>query len=370
MRMLLFVVFIVITAQSFSQSFSQLTTDASGGNKKAVVSEGIGLTDVTVRYNRPGVKGREGHIWGELIHVGFANLGFGSAKASPWRAGANENTTITFSTDVRVEGKDLRAGTYGVFMAYDPNETTVIFSNNSTSYGSYYYDEKEDALRIKVKPVKMNESIEWLKYEFTNQTDSTATVQLAWEKLRIPFTISTDVKKNQIASFRKELRSDKGFNWLGWNQAAQWCAQNGVNLEEALLWSDSATSAIFGGNTQFQPYATKAQILTLLGMQDKATALIKNTIQYGSMLDIHFYAWQLIMAKRNKEAYDLFKANYAKYPNRFTTLMGMARGYSAIGDYKNALRYGQQAQPLAPDENNKKDVETAIRKLKEGKDMN
>lgn len=366
MRTALFAVFILIS----SHAISQLTTTASGGNKKAVVGERIGLTDVTIHYDRPGVKGREGRIWGQLVPVGFTDLGFGSAKSSPWRAGANENTTISFSTDVKFEGKDLPAGTYGVFLAYDPNESTLILSKNSTSWGAYYYDENEDVLRVKVKPAKLTESSEWLKYEFINQTDSTATIQLAWEKIAIPFKIETDVTKNQVASFRKELRSDKGFTWLGWNQAAQWCAQNKTNLEQALQWSDSATSATFGGNTQFATYSTKAQILSLLGKEDEATALIKNSMQYASMQDIHFYARQLVAAKKPKEAFEFFKANHAKYPKQFTTLMGLARGYSATGDYKTALKYAQQAQPIAPDVLNKQGVESAIAKLKEGKDMN
>jgi hypothetical protein len=264
-----------------SVTYSQLTSTPSGGNKKAVVGERIGLTDVTIHYDRPGVRGREGKIWGQLVPVGFTNLGFGSAKASPWRAGANENTTITFSTDVKIENNDLPAGTYGLFMAYDPNETTVIFSKNSSSWGSYYYDDREDVLRVKVKPVKVDHSTEWLKYEFTNQTDSSATVQLEWEKLSIPFRIQTDVTANQIAIFRKELRSDKGFNWFAWNQAAQWCAQHKVNLDEALLWADSATSQTFGGNTQFVAYITRAQILSLLGRADEAARLIKDNMQYA-----------------------------------------------------------------------------------------
>ncbi len=351
-------------------AMAQLTTTASGGNKKAIVGERIGLTDVTIHYDRPGVKGREGKIWGQLVPVGFTNLGFGSAKSAPWRAGANENTTITFSTDVMLEGKEVPAGTYGVFLAYDPNESTIILSKNSTSWGAYYYDENEDLLRVKVKPVTSNESSEWLKYEFVNQTDSSATIQLAWEKVAIPFKIVTDVKKNQVASFRKELRSDKGFTWVGWNQAAQWCAQNNVNLEQALQWADSATSTTFGGNTQFQTYATKAQVLTALGRGDEANALIRSNMQYASMQDIHFYARQLLNQKKNKEAFELFKANHAKYPKEFTTLMGLARGYSANGDYKTALKYAQQAQPIAPDPMNKKGVEDAIAKLKGGKDMN
>lgn len=366
MRMLLFALCIFACAGSFSQ----LTTTASGGNKKAVVGERIGLTDVTIHYDRPGVRGREGKIWGELVPAGLVNLGFGSAKSSPWRAGANENTTITFSTDVKLEGHEVPAGTYGVFMAYDPDETTLILSKNSTSWGSYYYDEAEDALRVKVKPKKYDNTTEWLKYEFINQTDSSATVQLVWEKLAIPFNIETDVKRNQVESFRKELRSDKGFNWLGWNQAAAWCAQNRVNLEQALLWADSATSATFGGNTQFQTHATKAQILSLLGRDDEASTVMKTAMQYGSMTDIHYYARQLISQKKTKEALDVFKSNYTKYPKQFTTLMGLARGYSATGDYKMALKYALQAQPLAPDELNKRGVDSSISKLREGQDIN
>ena len=93
-------------------------------------------------------------------------------------------------------------------------------------------------------------------------------------------------------------------------------------------------------------------------------------MQYASMLDIHFYGRQLITARKHKEAFEVFKANLAKYPKQFTTLMGMARGYSAIGDYKTALKYAWQAQPFAPDNANKQGVETAIGKLREGKDMN
>src|SRR3954469_3790056 len=119
--------------------FAQITLTGlpSGGNKKAIVGERIGLTDVTIHYDRPGVKGREGKIWGQLIPVGFIDQGFGSSKAAPWRAGANENTTITFSNDVKIEGQPLKAGTYGFFIAYDSTLSTIIFSKNSTSWGHF-----------------------------------------------------------------------------------------------------------------------------------------------------------------------------------------------------------------------------------------
>src|SRR5215218_4075070 len=169
-----------------------LTSLPSGGNKKAFVGERIGLTDVVIHYDRPGVKGREGKIWGQLIPVGFTDPGFGSSKAAPWRAGANENTTITFSNDVKIEGQPLKAGTYGFFIAYDPNESTIIFSKNNTSWGSYYYDSTEDALRVKVKQVPLQNSVEWLRYEFMNQTENAATIALLWEKQMISFLVETD----------------------------------------------------------------------------------------------------------------------------------------------------------------------------------
>src|SRR6201986_790896 len=147
---------------------AQLKGLPRGGNKTALVGEQIGITDVLIHYSRPGVKKREGHIWGELIPVGFSELGYGAKKPAPWRAGANENTTIEFTTDVKIEGQDLPAGKYGFFVAYDPGECTLIFSKNCTSWGNFFYDPAEDALRVKVKPVKTDTSLEWLKYEFTN----------------------------------------------------------------------------------------------------------------------------------------------------------------------------------------------------------
>jgi tetratricopeptide (TPR) repeat protein len=353
-------------------AFSQipLTVAPSGGNKKASVSERIGLTDVTIHYDRPGVKGREGKIWGQLVHSGFIDQGFGSSKAAPWRAGSNENTTFEFSTPVKIEGQNLPAGKYGFFIAYNSSECTLIFSKNSSSWGSYFYNDKEDALRVKVKPSALNKSVEWLKYEFMNETETNATVSLQWEKLMIPFKIEVDYINTQLESFRKELRTEKGFIWESWNQAAIWCVQQNVNLDEALLWADSATSGNFGGDRAFQAWSTKAQILEKLNRSAEADSIMKKTTAFANMNEIHQYGRQLLQQKKNKEALEIFKTNFQKNPNQFTTLMGLVRGYSANGDYKNALKYANQALALAPDTNNKNNVTTMIGKLKAGKDAN
>ena len=349
---------------------AQLTSLPNGGNKRASVSEQVGLTDVTIRYSRPHVKQREGHIWGQLIPVGYADQGFGTSKAAPWRAGANENTTIEFSTDVKIEGQPLAAGKYGFFIAYDPNECTLIFSKNSTSWGSFFYKPDEDVLRVKVKPVPADKSVEWLKYEFTDEMPASAVVQLQWEKLIIPFKIEADAVTAQLESFRKELRSDKGFNWEAWDQAAQYCVQNKTNLNEALLWTDTATSVNFGGSQIFQPWSTKAAVLDSLGRNDEAVAIMKKALPYGDMNELYFYARNLTRHKKGKEAFDVFKMDYDKHPDQFLTNAGMARGYSAIGDYKKALPFAQKARTQAADKPNQDIVDKMIKNLQDGKDVN
>ena len=111
-----------------TNAYSQITLPADG-NKKASVSEDIGITTVKINYSRPQVKGREGKIWGSLVHYGFADLHYGTSKAAPWRAGANENTTVEFSSEVLIEGKPLQAGKYGFFIAMGPEKATLFFQN-------------------------------------------------------------------------------------------------------------------------------------------------------------------------------------------------------------------------------------------------
>jgi tetratricopeptide (TPR) repeat protein len=354
----------------FSSSTAQLTTTPSGGNKKAMVGERIGLTDVTIHYDRPGVKKREGQIWGNLVPVGYSDQGFGNTKQAPWRAGANENTTIEFSGAVTIEGQPLAAGKYGFFIAYDPNECTVIFSKNNNSWGSFYYNPAEDALRVKVKPVRSEENVEWLKYEFTQQTENSAVIILQWEKLTIPVKVEVDVVTAQVASFRSELQTNKGFTWESWSQAAQWCAEHNTNLDQALLWADSATSINFGGDHSFQAWSTKAMVMDKMGRSPEAITIMKRVLPLGNKFELHQYARQLLGQKKNQDAFDVFKANYDKNPNEFTTNMGMARGYSALGNYKKALEFAQKAQVQAPDPVNKVNVEKVVKTLQEGRDIN
>jgi hypothetical protein len=363
---------LAITALLFSAfSFSQiLFTIADGGNKKASVSERIGITDVTLTYDRPAVKGREGKIWGELVPYGLTDQGFGTSKAAPWRAGANENTTISFSTDVTIEGKPLAAGTYGVFILMGQGTATYIFSNNSTSWGSFFYDPKEDALKVDVKTTALNESVERLKFEFMDEKENSATIAMMWEKMKIPFKVEVDYVKTQLESFRRELRNEKGFRWEAWVEAINFCVQRNVNLEEALPWSDYAMNGVFVGQKNFKTLSAKASVLNRMGRKTEADTLMKQAMPLANMQELHAYGRQLLREKRPQEALEAFKLNAQKNPNVFTTNMGLMRGYSANGDFKNALKYAKAAQPQAQDKGNRDAIDGFIKTLEAGKDIN
>ena len=352
---------IIVVLFSAISTNAQLLEPANGGSSKAWVGERIGITDVTINYGRPAVKGREGKIWGDLVYTGFKNQGFGSGNDAPWRAGANENTTIEFSTDVQVEGLKMPAGKYGFFVAYGPDKCTIIFSSNTSSWGSYFYDVKEDVLRVSVRPVALSESHERLTYEFSNETDSSATISLVWEKLAIPFTVSTRLQQLQIASFERELRGQKGFEPANLVQVADYLQEHNTNLDKALEYINSASQ----GTPTFSVMMTKAQILEKMNKHTQADSIKQMAMEKGSAQEIHNYARGLLREKKNQKAFNVFEYNYKRFPNTFTTNMGMARGYQALNKNKEALKYAQAALPQSPDENNKKAVQELIKKLKD-----
>ncbi len=343
----------------------------NGYTKKAVISEQVGLTQVTISYHRPALKGREGKIWGGIVHKGFVDQGFGNRKLTPWRAGANENTIIELDKDVKVEGQLLPKGKYGFFIAYDPVECTLIFSKRSDAWGSFFYDEMEDALRVKVKPQPLDKTVEHLKYEFVDQTLNTAVITLSWEKLSIGFKVEVDLLKQQFDAFISESQNPGGFTSQGLNIAAGWALQNNYRLDKALEWARLATAPNFPGDpTSFPALSTKASILDKLGKPEEAAAVMKTALPFGSMGQLQQYGRQLITAKKPKEALEVFQFNHDKNPNQFVTLAGMARGLSANGNYQKALEYANKALPLAPNDANRKAMEGMIDKLKEGKDIN
>jgi hypothetical protein len=312
-----------------------------------------------------------------LVPWGVADLGFGNGKPSPWRAGANENTVFTVSHDVTVQGKPLPAGRYGLHMIPGEDEWTVVFSNNSSSWGSFFYDPAEDALRVTTRPEKA-EFREWLTYDFVDRDPAQATAALHWENLRVPFTIAVpDLVDLYVAQIENELRSTAGFNWQGWDAAAQYCLQNCRDnagyMEKALRWSETAITQPFGGEANFTTLSTKAQILDVLGRTDEAASALRVAVEHPSATaqQIHAAARTLQTQGRTEQAVELFKLNAKRFgDDTWPVTVGLARAYSAEGEYAKALEYAKKARGQAPDPLNQGNLDAAIKLLESGKDFN
>lgn len=322
-----------------------LTTPPAGGSVRASVSEQIGLTNVAINYSRPGVKGREGKIWGQLVPEG---------GSQPWRAGANENTTIEFSTEVRIEGETVPAGKYGFFIVYGAEESTLILSSNSTSWGSAFYDSSEDVARIKVKPVKSDHHAERLVYAFTAQQDSSATVVLSWERLSIPFTISVDLQKNQLASFEREMRTVKGYDPQAMAQVAEYLLEHNIQLDKALGYINAAITRL----PSFRSYIIKAEILEKMNAQDESRQALQQAVYYGNVHQVYYYGMGQLRKQHNERALYLLKENHSKNPDIHLAKIGLIKAYLAVHDGKNATRIADNALKSA-----NKEQQEEIRKL-------
>lgn len=320
-------------------------------SQRASVTQRIGLTDITIAYHRPAVGGRE--IWGKTVPNGKV-----------WRAGANENTTITFSDDVTVEGKPLAAGTYGLHMIPDANQWTIIFSKNSTSWGSFSYDEKEDALRVNVKP-HAGEAFEQLTYTFDDLKPESAAATLRWEKLAVPFQIGVDVKAVVLRSIKNELRNVGGFTWAGYDEAANWCLDNNYNLEEALKWEDTSIQ----NESRFENWETKSRILGTMGRKEDADKALTTAIEKANAVQLYVYARGLQRQGNTKRAFELYPQVTKKDPSHWVSHLAMARVDSNKGDFPAASKELTQAISGAPDQT-KPFLEPLLKRLEAKDDIN
>jgi tetratricopeptide (TPR) repeat protein len=303
-------------------------------SQRSVVTQRIGLTDVTITYHRPQVNGRT--IFGDVVPYDRV-----------WRAGANDNTTIEFTDAVSIEGQSLAAGRYGLHAIPGKSEWTLIFSTNSTSWGSFSYDKKEDALRIRVKPTEIPMH-DLLTYEFLDLKPDAATIALEWERTMVPAHLIVDTKSITVSHLRNELRHLPGFKGEAFFDAALYCVDNQFDYPQALEWINRAIGM---DGEQFDNLDLKAQVLDGLGRRDEAAALQARALNIANPQQLYEYGARLLREKRVSDAKQHFTRMTTEHPDGWLNWVGLARAQAADGDSASAKKSLEQAldrvQPAA-----------------------
>lgn len=345
-------------------TYAQLTIPE--GSQRAQITQRVGITDITIDYGRPKVNKRE--IWGKLVPYGFNNLGFGTSTAAPWRSGANTNTTIEFTHDVKIEEKDIKAGKYGFHTALEESgDVTIIFSKDNGAWGSYFYEESKDALRVKVKSREVSHT-ELLTFSFPEVDANSAVASLRWEKKEIPFKIEVNVSDIVLATIKSDLTNSAGFTQSNWDQAAGYAMQVG-KMEQALEWVNGSIEGNFFSKPTFSNLSMKAQILNQMGKISEANQLADQIIALGNASELFQYGSQL-MAGGNKDlAMKVHQANVKNSGGVWPSNYGLARMHSANGNYKGAMKALKASQEKAP-ERFKQRLAGDMAKLKKGEDIN
>ena len=321
-------------------------------SQHAVIMQRIGITDITVNYHRPLANGRQ--IWGKLVPYGQV-----------WRAGANENTTVTFTDPITIEGQPLDKGTYGLHMIPGENQWTVIFSKMSTAWGSFSYKQDEDALRVTVKP-QPAELHDALTYDFDDVKPDSAVVTLRWDKVAVPFKVEVKVNDIVQASIHRQIRGLNQYYWEGWDDAAGYFLASKTNLDEALKDEDQSIQT----EERFDNVMNKSRILEAMGRKDDASTFRNKALEKASAQQLYFYGRQLQGEKKQEEAFAIYRSNAKKFPDDWTTHVGLARVYSGQGDFDNAVKEMQTALTGVPDDANRSNLQNYVKRLQSKDDIN
>jgi len=261
-------------------------------SQKASVTQTIGVTDVTITYSRPGVKGRK--IWGDPLPEQAGTKGEATLdnqnerpKGAPivpwghvWRTGANEATMFVITDDVLINGQKLPAGSYSLHTIPTKDEWTIVFNGTANQWGSFNYDPAKDTLRVKAKPQWLNDSQEWLTYSFDPVGDDTAQVNIRWEKISVPFTVKVpDVAGTTMAKLKASVSNAKPDDWRTPMQAGNYLVNNQDPADDAqgMAWLDQSIKV----KETFQNLANKAVALYKAGKKEEAVALGEQAIQRG-----------------------------------------------------------------------------------------
>jgi hypothetical protein len=306
------------------------------------VTQRVGLTDVTITYHRPAVGGRT--VWGGIVPYGEV-----------WRAGANENTVLTLGSDATVGGVRVPAGAYGLHMIPTASTWTVILSREHQAWGSFFYDQKDDAARFSVTP-QAAPFVERLAYTFDDPNETSVVATLRWEKLAVPIRIEVDTPSIVLASLRSQLRGAAGFNWRAFAQAATWCATHGVGLDQAQAWADRAVTM----NKAFPSLRAQALVAEKLGDGAKAATLREQALALATEADMNQYGYELLQAGKTAEAVEVFRKNLARHPDSWNAHDSLGEGLAVAGDKAGASAEYRKAREMVNDEVNRKRIDAIL----------
>jgi tetratricopeptide (TPR) repeat protein len=320
-------------------------------SQHAQLMQRIGLTEITIDYHRPLARGRK--IFGGLQPYGEV-----------WRAGANFNTTIQFADPVTIEGQPLASGVYGLHFIPGASSWVAIFSKNSTSWGSFTYDQKEDALRVTVTPQPIGMQ-DVLDYRFDDPTGDACVLTMRWEHVAVPIRIRVDTPAIVAASLRKQLRGRVQTEWQAWEEAANYLLENHVNPEEAAGYAEKSVSI----EDRFENEITRARALTALGHADDARAAQQKALTMGSEQQVYDFARTLQRLGQQDQAIAILRGNIARFPDTWRSHLERSRVAVAQPDYASAKAEMKKAMDAAPPDL-KPALADLLRQLDAGVDIN
>lgn len=309
----------------------------------ASISQTVGVTKISVDYSRPRVQDRK--VWDGLVPYGQV-----------WRAGANVNTVVTFSTPVAIAGQPLAAGSYGLHMIPTAGDWTVIFSRDHERWGSFGYTEANDALRVTLRPGP-GPRTESLSYTFDALTGDSAELVLQWELLRLAIPIAVDTKSETVAALRSDLTGLAQFFWQPWNTAANYCLTNDVNLEEAAQWIERSIQI----NRNFANQKTKSKLLRRTDAA-AADALLTQALAAATEAEVNQHGYELLGEGKSDEAIAIFRRNVKDHPESWNVHDSLAEALAAAGKNAEAIAFYRKALGMAPP-NQKARIEAVLEQL-------
>jgi tetratricopeptide (TPR) repeat protein len=349
--------FAVTSLVIYSAAWTQGITIPRTPSPAAETKQTIGISTVTVNYSRPSVKGRV--IWGDLVPYGWNVQAFGNQNSAPWRAGANENTTIEFSHAAKVEGQMVPAGRYGLFFTINAdNSGEVILSKDKKSWGSFFYEPDHDQVRAKIQ-TRSNAMTELLTYDFINLTKNSGELVLNWENKQFPVMIEFAVDDIVMANADEELKGVAGFSFEGFASAADYALQNKTNTVKAMKWAETAVTM----NPNFNTLNTKAGLLEMNGKKEEADKVKAEALALATETELNTYGYTLLNQGDKKEAIRIFKMIVDRYPESANAWDSLGEAYALSDDKDNAIKCFKKSLTLNPIDGVKANSTMYLKKL-------